>query len=73
MFLLDRPLSHKGNKIETMVQAVILEGLVLEAVLLLDKPLSQRGNKIETMVQAATLEDLVLEVLFVITTISLAM
>ena len=30
--LVDRPLSQRGNKIETMVQAVTLEGLVLEVL-----------------------------------------
>ena len=32
MLLLDRPLSQRGNIIETVVQAIILEGLVLEVL-----------------------------------------
>ena len=32
VLLLDRPLSQRGNKIETMVQTITLEGLVLEVL-----------------------------------------
>ena len=32
VLLLDRPLSHRGNEIETLVQAITLEGLVLEVL-----------------------------------------
>ena len=32
MFLLDRPLSQRGNKIEIVVQVITLEGLVLEVL-----------------------------------------